>query len=192
MKTNNYPSWLVSVEQAKKLKEIGFDEYCVFYTRVLKNGETSNYTISVCRDTYDKIIPGIRNKDHIDTDNTFGISLPTFEQVFEWFRNKGFRILLENHEDSTSFMFYNMKIKEAYEITEALRKLTNIRDVYNEGWEPDWENNREKYVIKRLKDGFMLYIAVNEKSILYFKSIEIAKKFFEEQKELLELAKPLL
>mgnify|MGYP000370267036 CR=1 FL=1 len=85
-----------------------------------------------------------------------------------------------------------MKIKEAYEITEVLRKLTGIRDVYNEGWEPDWENNREKYVIKRWEDGFMLYVAVNEKSILYFKNIKIAEKFFEEQKELLELAKPLL
>ena len=112
MKTNDYPNWLVSVEQAKRLKEIGFDEYCVFYTRVLKKGETSNYIISVCHDTYDKIIPGIRNKDHIDTDNTFGISLPIFEQIFEWFRNKGFRISLENHEDSTKFMFYNMKINE--------------------------------------------------------------------------------
>lgn len=30
MKTNNYPSWLVSVEQAKKLKEIGFDLPCAF------------------------------------------------------------------------------------------------------------------------------------------------------------------
>ena len=79
-------------------------------------------------------------------------------------------------------MFYNMKIKEAHEITEAIRKLMGIRDVYNEGWEPDWENNREKYIIKRLGDGFMLYIAVNEKSILYFKSTEIAEKFFEEQK----------
>ena len=30
METNNYPNWLVSVEQAKKLKEIGFDLPCAF------------------------------------------------------------------------------------------------------------------------------------------------------------------
>ena len=36
----------------------------------------------------------------------------TWEQVFEWFRDRGFRISLENHEDSTKFMFYNMKISE--------------------------------------------------------------------------------
>lgn len=112
MKTNNYPSWLVLIEQAKKLKEIGFDEYCIFYTRVPKKDEISGYIISVCHDPYDRMTSGIRNRDHIDTNTTFGVSIPTWEQVLEWFRKKGFRISLENHEDSTKFMFYNMKINE--------------------------------------------------------------------------------
>lgn len=40
------------------------------------------------------------------------LCVPTFEQVLNWFRDRGFRISLENHEDSTRFMFYNMKINE--------------------------------------------------------------------------------
>ena len=30
METNNYPSWLVPIDIAKKLKEIGFNEACPF------------------------------------------------------------------------------------------------------------------------------------------------------------------
>ena len=98
MKTNSYPNWLVSLEQAKKLIEIGFDEYCVFYTRVPKKDEISGYTISVCHDPHDRIIPGMRNRDHIDTNTTFGISLPTWEQVLEWFREKGLVAVIVTNE----------------------------------------------------------------------------------------------
>lgn len=52
MKTNNYPNCLVSIEIAKKLKEIGFDK------------PTQN-----------------RTED--------GLSIPTWEQVLEWFMEKG-------------------------------------------------------------------------------------------------------
>ena len=31
MKNNNYPNWLVSLEIAKELKEIGFKEECLCY-----------------------------------------------------------------------------------------------------------------------------------------------------------------
>ena len=90
MKTNNYPNWLVSVEQAIKLKEIGFEEDCVFYTRVpKKRKENLECVISVCHDPYDRILSGINNRHHIETTTTFGVSIPTWEQVLEWFRGKG-------------------------------------------------------------------------------------------------------
>lgn len=41
METNNYPSWLVSVEIAKKLREIGFDLPCAF---VLTNNDELGFT----------------------------------------------------------------------------------------------------------------------------------------------------
>ena len=31
MKNNNYPTWLVPIEIAKELKEIGFNEPCLYY-----------------------------------------------------------------------------------------------------------------------------------------------------------------
>ena len=103
MKINSYHNWLVPLEIAKKIKEIGFDEYCIFYTRVPQKDDISGYIISVCHDPYDRIIPGMRNRDHIDTNTTFGVSLPTFEQVFEWFREKGFQSHIEYTLDNSMF-----------------------------------------------------------------------------------------
>ena len=104
MEVNNYPSWLVSVGQAKRLKEIGFDIPCAF---VLTNKDKIGFTTNE------------RNQYHLfeeldlnSNSESSLVCIPTYEQVFEWFREKGFRIFLENHEDSTKFMFYNMGINE--------------------------------------------------------------------------------
>lgn len=102
-----------------------------------------------------------------------------YEIEFKGFEQKPFRSALED-------------IEETKERLDALKKLTTIRDCYNEGWEPNWNDNNEKYTIKPLKDEFMLCCIVKEKATLYFKSIEIATKFFEEQRKLIEITKPLL
>ena len=94
--------------------------------------------------------------------------------------------------DGNAVQIFGEDIEKIKERLDALKKLTTIRDCYNEGWEPNWNDNNEKYTIKPLKDEFMLCCAVKEKATLYFKSIEIATKFFEEQRKLIEIAKPLL
>jgi len=87
----NYPTWLVPLDIAKKLKEIGFNEHCVFYTRVSINDTyTPAQNISVCNDNYNRLVPGgIKNEELSETETIVAISLPTWEQVFEWFREKG-------------------------------------------------------------------------------------------------------
>ena len=102
-----------------------------------------------------------------------------YEIEFKGFEQNHFEVLLED-------------IEEIKERLDALKKLTTIRDCYNEGWEPNWKDTKEKYVIKPYEDGFMLLIAVKEKATLYFRSCNVANKFFEEQRKLLEIAKPLL
>ena len=84
METNNYPSWLVSVEQAKKLKEIGF------------NKPTQNTTSSdILESKRYKEENKIYSQNYILKESSYnangtekGISIPTWEQVFEWFREK--------------------------------------------------------------------------------------------------------
>lgn len=110
MKTNNYPSWLVPIETAKKLKEIGFDKPSPFVLQYKRAVILSGYDF-YCESGY--IDLEIDVDEQLERVNSKEITIiPTWEQVLEWFRNKGFRISLENHEDSTKFMFYNMKINE--------------------------------------------------------------------------------
>lgn len=79
MKNNNYPSWLVSLEIAKELKEIGFKEKCLCYWH------ERFHRIECSTDDEDRLCPEYYD---YNTDETT-TSLPTWEQVFEWFREKG-------------------------------------------------------------------------------------------------------
>ena len=108
MKTENYPSWLVPLEIAKSLKEIGF-------TKPTQNTTSSDILESKRYKEENKIYSQnyiLKGSSYNANNTKGGISIPTWEQVFEWFREKDFRITLENHKDSTKFIFYNMKIKE--------------------------------------------------------------------------------
>mgnify|MGYP001682155898 CR=1 len=108
MKTENYPSWLVPLEIAKSLKEIGFN-------KPTQNTTSSDILESKRYKEENKIYSQnyiLKGSSYNANNTKGGISIPTWEQVFEWFREKDFRITLENHKDSTKFIFYNMKIKE--------------------------------------------------------------------------------
>ena len=100
MKTNdyNYPSLLVSVEIAKKLKKIGFNEPCLV-KNVETHSEDYNF-INFKEEMYSEAIvlledvEFVNNKDLKDKlgiykDFVLRTAIPTWEQVFEWFRNKG-------------------------------------------------------------------------------------------------------
>lgn len=76
-----HPNWLVPLDIAKKLKDIGFDLPCAF---VLTNKDRLGFTTE-----------GESNYhlfDDLDLNSNSKVSLvcvPTFEQVLNWFRNKG-------------------------------------------------------------------------------------------------------
>lgn len=82
--------------------------------------------------------------------------------------------------------------KELADAVVALLKLLFLRDYYNEGWQPDWKDNNWKHFI--LFDEGNLATGSNKSScrVLFFKSEKVRNKFLEEQRELLEIAKPLL
>ena len=111
---------------------------------------------------------------------------PTFEEVIKEARSKGDYYYLPDSLEAPS--------EELVDATIALLKLLFLRDYYNEGWQPDWDINKVKYIIKRHGNRHFSNIETSENhpSVLYFKSKEIRDKFLEEQKELLEIAKPLL
>ena len=111
-------------------------------------------------------------------------SVPTFEDALDW---------LEKNSKDRVIYADEAYINEEYELAfEALKKLTILRDYYNEGWQPDWEDEEEKFSIQVCEGEFHTFESIECQRVVSFKTEEIRDKFLEEQKELLEIARPLL
>ena len=122
--------------------------------------------------------------------------VPTFEEAW----TEAERIYEPKSEyDKDEYKGYPSQ--ELADAAEALRRLLFLRDYYNGDWKPDWDNPyQKKFCIINFLEEIDL-IDYDEKSkfeenkfyhILAFGTEEIRDKFLEEQKELLEIAKPLL
>lgn len=118
--------------------------------------------------------------------------VPTFEEAQQWMLNQKGRtsFIGEPNEIDKNFINYSY-----YEAFEALKKLIILIYYYNEGWQPDWSDSSLKCIIYIKVDNGYNFIGDcrgNYPRVLTFKTPEIRDKFLEEQRELLEIAKPLL
>nr|WP_314287040.1 hypothetical protein [uncultured Capnocytophaga sp.] len=104
MNKENYPTWLVPINIAKGLREIGFKEPTMFY---FISGE-SDIQLSIYDDislNYNLYINDIELINY----NTKGfyVSIPTWEQALAWFREKDYYGNLEATSKFTSvYIFY--------------------------------------------------------------------------------------
>jgi len=117
--------------------------------------------------------------------------VPTFEEAWNNSHNSK-EIFYSSNCDKVCSGYPTQELADA---SEALRRLLFLRDYYNEGWQPDWNDTSLKHIIyMKVEGGWNFLIDSRSKypRVLHFKSEEIAKKFIKEQKELLEIAKPLL
>ena len=106
---------------------------------------------------------------------------PTYEEVV---RDKNYIYLPENLVAPN---------KELADATKALLKLLFLRDYYNKGWQPDWKDgDEEKYCIRNFGNELCAMDLGFSVRVMAFRTPQIRDKFLEEQKELLEIAKPLL
>lgn len=83
----------------------------------------------------------------------------------------------------------NKKVAEAYAV---LPQLIRLVDEYNEGWVPDWEKERCKFIIGYYRNKIHFIEYSYTQRLLAFKSAEIRDKFLEDHRDLIEIAKPLL
>lgn len=114
---------------------------------------------------------------------------PTYEEALKEAHRKDEYYYLPNDLEAPS--------KELADAAVALLKLLFLRDYYNEGWQPDFskETKNTKYCISKDASGrFMKYDYYNYdfNNVLIFKSKQIRSKFWDEQLELMKIAKPLL
>ena len=117
--------------------------------------------------------------------------VPTFEEAWNNSHNSK-EIFYSSNCDKVCSGYPTQELADA---SEALRRLLFLRDYYNEGWQANWNDTSLKHIIyMKVEGGWNFLIDSRSKypRVLHFKSEEIAKKFIKEQKELLEIAKPLL
>lgn len=81
--------------------------------------------------------------------------------------------------------------QQAMEIV-ALLQLLMLRKAYVGNWEPTWTDSSSKYVIYVDCDRVQIGIAKGTNHIMSFPSEALRNRFFENFKDLLEIAKPLL
>lgn len=83
--------------------------------------------------------------------------------------------------------------QEEVEACLALSQLLQLRDRWNEGWKPDWKNqNQVKCCLRYFGEVLGSENFNSTRKVLTFKNLELAEKFMETFKSLIETAKPLL
>ena len=138
MNTQNYPTWLVPLNIAKELKDIGFDTPCSFY--------------------YDELLLKISpyHDEEFSTTNwndklfRYCVSLPTWEQVFQWFREKK---IYGNVNQEWEYGRYNSpkRLNYFYVINDCRKKDINKTEAIVNGGFDNYEEAREELVIKLIQ-----------------------------------------
>ncbi len=82
--------------------------------------------------------------------------------------------------------------KEQAEASLALAQLSQLRDVYRNGWKPDWTNYDSKYCIDFKDNKIKKEIYYNTSVFLSFQDEETQDLFLENFRDLIEQAKPLM
>lgn len=83
--------------------------------------------------------------------------------------------------------------EEEAEACLALAQLCQLRDRYNDGWKPDWEDvGQSKWCIDFFQDDIREVSCISVRRVLAFKTKELRDEFLENFNDLIEVAKPLL
>ena len=164
------------------------------------NGEEDDYPIEVefednyCSSCY--TFDGRLDLEEIPT-----LSTKPYEIEFKGFEQKAPVPDFYNVYDRKSHVFVASDYNENYQgyptleladAAEAVRKLLFLRDYYNKGWRPDYKGSESKFSIIPYGDNIVDNTTINVGRVLIFKTKEIRDRFLKEQRELLEIAKPLL
>lgn len=83
--------------------------------------------------------------------------------------------------------------KEQAEASLALSQLSQLREVYRDGWKPNWNNQQQhKYCIRIWCKNVVCETSFGLGNFLSFQSAEVRDLFLENFRDLIEQAKPLM
>ena len=133
----NYLTWLVPLEIAKELKEIWFDEPCNHYVRI----SNDDIKLKINHSSIGLVILK-RNSEYLNDDIASFVTIPTWEQVFEWFREKGLECFIEIDYQST----FEECCYYCYVITNQRGKTIDCKSYFD-----DYNEAREALVIELIR-----------------------------------------
>lgn len=121
-----------------------------------------------------------------------GYELDT-DKFIEAFCRKKSKLPTDYDDLVPSFLCSNVPVDiNAAEAFLALSRLYDLKQAYNDGWVPDYEDDHYKYAIKFACNQACEDIVVGESKFLAFPTEELRDHFLEHHRELIEQAKPLL
>ena len=82
--------------------------------------------------------------------------------------------------------------RQAAEAHLALIQLHQLRDCYREGWEPNWNNDCNKYIIVKNRDKYVVFGGSWTNQFLSFQDRERAEEFLTNFRDLIEQAGDLI
>ena len=82
--------------------------------------------------------------------------------------------------------------RQAAEAHLALMQLHQLRDCYRQGWEPNWNNDCDKYVIVKNRDKYVVFGGNWTNQFLSFQDRERAEEFLTNFRDLIERAGDLI
>jgi hypothetical protein len=129
MITQNYPTWLVPIEIAQQLKEIGFKEKCLFYSSMAITGTTTYECIEIEERIHNEspnCIELMELKKHNYNKVKGCVSLPTWTEVFAWFRARGLYSYIRSYIAPENFYIYSIYDNNNFD------KCCGRRDTYEE------------------------------------------------------------
>lgn len=105
---------------------------------------------------------------------------------------------ISNIVHETAFLFAEschknvFATKEQAEASLALAQLSQLREVYRNGWKPDWTDGSYKYCIYFCNDLINFCTNYETSLFLSFQDKETRDLFLENFRDLIEQAKPLM
>ena len=122
-------------------------------------------------------------------------TIPFLPNKLYWLESDG--EIVSNYKDvisSDSLEDLNMITSKEYaEAFLALMQLIRFRDIWNEGWIPDWSNSTtQKHTIRIDRGVIIKGISTTISYVLAFKTGVLGDKFLVTFKDLIETAKPIL
>lgn len=145
-------------------------------------GEMENIELNINLDKYGEYHITLDSKEYtIDKEKIKEMLKPVLPTTFEEVESKYIqdRDLIDIHHEYSNEL-------------EILSKLLYLRDIYRNGWEPDWSDNNSKYGISVQYNQLVKDVSFCINNTFSFQSKELRDKFLENFKDMLEEIKELI